>query len=134
MSRPDANDYEIYQGADGRNMRRRKDRIRSCDFCQTLSAPWSCPAETFVFSDDPTIGSDGDWAACDRCVQYIKAGDRESLVTYIVNGFVRRHRLPKAGRRMVQDRVESLITQFWAARTGAPYLFASAIDGDTQRS
>jgi hypothetical protein len=107
---------------------------RNCDFCQAAGAPWNVPSENFVFDADPSIGSDGAWAACDRCVEYVRVNDRAGLVKYIVSGFVRRHRLPAGGRRMVTDRVESLTKQFWAAKNGAPYLHLPSIDGDTQRS
>jgi hypothetical protein len=106
----------------------------NCDFCQATTPRWTVPSESFVFTDDPTVGSDGAWAACDRCAEYVRANDRESLVTYIVNGFVRRHRLPAGGRRLVIARVESLIKQFWAAKTGPPVPIAPVVDGDTQRS
>jgi hypothetical protein len=111
-----------------------REHTRVCDFCQAPGARWNMPAESFIFEADSTIGSDGAWAACDACRAFIEDDDQSGLIEYIVQTFMRRHPMPARFWKMVKARVEPLIKQYWAARTGPAVPFMPSIDGDTQRS
>lgn len=44
--------------------------IGRCDFCNVDHPTWRVPASSFQVA--PGHGSDGDWAACDSCVELVK--------------------------------------------------------------
>lgn len=51
-----------------------------CDFCNVEDPVWVVPVASFVAL--PGHGSDGDWAACDTCVAFVRTDDWPGLARH----------------------------------------------------
>lgn len=51
-----------------------------CDFCNAEDPAWVVPADSFVAL--PGHGSDGDWAACESCVAFVRKDDWAGLARH----------------------------------------------------
>src|SRR5688572_23519745 len=64
-----------------------------CDFCSSPDPAWCCPAISFpVF--EVKSASEGDWAACDTCAAFIRAGDRTGLAQRSAETFSKKYGVP----------------------------------------
>lgn len=53
--------------------------VTPCDFCDGR-AEWRIPAMPFSYANGPIERHDGDWSACDECVNHVLARDWRALV------------------------------------------------------
>ena len=54
-----------------------------CDFCSVHKVTWSYPCKSFVYIPD-LIASEGEWAACDTCHDFIEKGMNQVLAYYAI--------------------------------------------------
>lgn len=54
-----------------------------CDFCSTDEPAWVVPTRTFETL--PGYQSNGDWAACDACVKFVRARNWDGLIDRVLS-------------------------------------------------
>lgn len=54
-----------------------------CDFCSNEKVTWSYPCKSFTYIEG-IIGSEGAWAACDRCHNMIEKEMHQTLAYYAI--------------------------------------------------
>ncbi len=93
-----------------------------CDFCSAPKAPWVFDAESFVAFkfEEFDLGSEGGWAACDTCKDFVRSQDIEGLVEHSMRSMVYEHPFVETLPSHVQDEVkaslENVIRDFFKHR------------------
>lgn len=91
-----------------------------CDFCSADDPAWYIPARPFMVDAGPGQSSD-DWAACDTCVELVRADRWTELRRHAVTRLVsQRPRLSPAEADRLGAHMSRLWRQLRPNITGAP--------------
>lgn len=82
-----------------------------CDFCAQPGARWAYPCDSFVLEG---YGSEGPWAACERCHGLLEEGDSRGLVAAALE------QVPAAQRSLVRHKIALLHKSFRHHRREMP--------------
>jgi len=89
-----------------------------CDFCFDRDPTWRYPCESFPLDSLVGMGSDGDWAACDRCAALIEDGDAIGLLARSVAANPTLRTMVPELRAEFSKILDSLYEAFRAHRSG----------------
>lgn len=96
--------------------------VTVCDFCGWQGVQWTFPARSFeIPTPGPTQGSEGDWAACEKCKELVENHDRIGLARRATEASIERQPELRGLTAQVYASVADLHRQFFAHRTGPPY-------------
>jgi hypothetical protein len=95
-----------------------------CDFCGEPNPHWLIPAVdseigTIITEErSETHMSEGNWAACNTCVEFVRKGDRKGLEKRCVE--VHMEKFPTFERIEMETLIHYVQMSFWRAMIGEP--------------
>lgn len=113
--------YRFYRDAEGRQRAARTNDEWVCDFCLSPDPLWDYPAAEMEVLSSICNRSDDEWGACQKCHEYLQAGDIEGLVCWSVEQQRRlsaEYDMPPRTVHLAMQRYN--ILRFMDARTGPP--------------
>lgn len=93
-----------------------------CDFCSAPTAPWVFEADSFVAMklEGLNLCSDGAWAACETCKDFVLRRDIEGLVKHSATSMIYEHpfigTLPKEVQDEMNQSMRNLMVDFFKHR------------------